>query len=239
MTFPRGRPCTAHALRATFRLDSPVKNPHTDPFQTPSKLGHPSYPSLRQLRTTFPSHQMPKHTRPCFKELHSRMLEHPNNELFRTTVSAGRSFTHSRGQRYVFCRWCGHHHAGGSGESHGSRRGQSQLVGGQMDHSSLGTQTQDCRGLKRGAPMYRMSVCKQCEQILVCDIVALSQWFSGWMARTYNEEVPGARGRPMPQQWCVHQHVFTESMPRDMFVVIGKGRGPQHNNGNQTLGLNV
>ena len=33
------------ALRATFRLDSPVENPHTDPFQTPSKLGHPSYPN--------------------------------------------------------------------------------------------------------------------------------------------------------------------------------------------------
>ena len=36
----RGDPCTARAmrtLRATFRLDSPVKNPHTNPFQTPSK----------------------------------------------------------------------------------------------------------------------------------------------------------------------------------------------------------
>ena len=41
------------------RLDSLVKKPHTDPFQTPSKLGQPSYPSSRRLRTTFPSHQMP------------------------------------------------------------------------------------------------------------------------------------------------------------------------------------
>ena len=47
------------ALRATVRLDSPVKNPHTDPFQTPSKLGHPYYPSSRRLGTNFPSHQMP------------------------------------------------------------------------------------------------------------------------------------------------------------------------------------
>ena len=55
----RGNPCTALALCATVRLDCLVKNPHTDPFQTPSKLGHPSYPSSRRLRTTFPSHQMP------------------------------------------------------------------------------------------------------------------------------------------------------------------------------------
>ena len=57
----RGNPCTARASRtlcATFRLDSPVKNPHTNPFQTP-KLGHPSYTSLRQLGTTCASHQMP------------------------------------------------------------------------------------------------------------------------------------------------------------------------------------
>ena len=33
------------ALRAALRLDSPMKNPHTDTFQTPSKLGHPSYPN--------------------------------------------------------------------------------------------------------------------------------------------------------------------------------------------------
>ena len=52
------------ALRATFRLDSPVKNPHTNPFQTPSELGHPSYPSSRRLRTTFPSHQMPRNNVP-------------------------------------------------------------------------------------------------------------------------------------------------------------------------------
>ena len=36
-------------LHTTFRLHSPVKNPHTDPFQTSSKLGHPSYPSSRRL----------------------------------------------------------------------------------------------------------------------------------------------------------------------------------------------
>ena len=47
------------ALRATFRLHFPVKKRHTDPFQTPSKVGHPSYPSSRRLGTTFPSHQMP------------------------------------------------------------------------------------------------------------------------------------------------------------------------------------
>ena len=47
------------ALRATnFSLRSPVKNPHTNTFQTPSKLGHPCYTSSRHLRTTFPSHQM-------------------------------------------------------------------------------------------------------------------------------------------------------------------------------------
>ena len=44
-------PCTARALRATFRLDSPVKKPHTDPFQTPSKLGHPSYPNAPKSST--------------------------------------------------------------------------------------------------------------------------------------------------------------------------------------------
>ena len=47
----RGNPCTARALRATFRLDSPVKNPHTDPFQTPSKLGHPSYPNAPKFKS--------------------------------------------------------------------------------------------------------------------------------------------------------------------------------------------
>ena len=45
----RGNPCTARARRATFRLDSSVKNPHTNPFQTPSKLGHPSYPNAPKL----------------------------------------------------------------------------------------------------------------------------------------------------------------------------------------------
>ena len=40
------------ALRATFRLDSPVKHPHTDdPFQTPSKLGHPSYPNAPKFKS--------------------------------------------------------------------------------------------------------------------------------------------------------------------------------------------
>ena len=39
------------ALRATFRLDSPLKNPHTDPFQTPSKLGHPSYPNAPKFKS--------------------------------------------------------------------------------------------------------------------------------------------------------------------------------------------
>ena len=39
------------ALRATFRLDFPVKNPHTDPFQTPSKLGHPSYPNAPKFKS--------------------------------------------------------------------------------------------------------------------------------------------------------------------------------------------
>ena len=39
------------ALRATFRLDSAVKNPHTDPFQTPSKLGHPSYPNAPKFKS--------------------------------------------------------------------------------------------------------------------------------------------------------------------------------------------
>ena len=53
------RPCTELALRATYRPDSPVNNPHTDPFQTSSKLGHPSYPTSRRWRTTFRSHQMP------------------------------------------------------------------------------------------------------------------------------------------------------------------------------------
>ena len=47
------------ALCTTFRLDSLVKNSHTGPFQTHSKLDHPSYPSSRLLRITFPSHQMP------------------------------------------------------------------------------------------------------------------------------------------------------------------------------------
>ena len=46
-----GNPCTARALRATFRLDSPMKNPHTDPFQTPSKLGHPSYPNAPKFKS--------------------------------------------------------------------------------------------------------------------------------------------------------------------------------------------
>ena len=48
MPWPLGEPLhctrTSRALRATFRLDSLMKNPHTDPFQTSSKLGHPSYP---------------------------------------------------------------------------------------------------------------------------------------------------------------------------------------------------
>ena len=39
------------ALCATFGLDSPVKNPCTDPFQTPSKLGHPSYPNAPKFRS--------------------------------------------------------------------------------------------------------------------------------------------------------------------------------------------
>ena len=43
----RGRPCTARY----FRLDSPVKNPRTDPFQTPSQLGHPSYPNAPKVRS--------------------------------------------------------------------------------------------------------------------------------------------------------------------------------------------
>ena len=55
----RGNPCTTFAHRTTFRLDSPVQHPLTDPFQIPSKLGHLSYPSSRRLRTTFPSHEMP------------------------------------------------------------------------------------------------------------------------------------------------------------------------------------
>ena len=37
------------APRATFTLDSPVKNPHTDSFQTPSKLGHPGYPNAPKI----------------------------------------------------------------------------------------------------------------------------------------------------------------------------------------------
>ena len=62
LTFPRmvfktpvwGNPCTARtsrALHATFRLDSPVKKPHTDPFQTPSKLGNPSYPNAPKFKS--------------------------------------------------------------------------------------------------------------------------------------------------------------------------------------------
>ena len=40
------------ALRATFRLDSLVKNPHTDPFQTHSRLlGHPSYPNAPKSKS--------------------------------------------------------------------------------------------------------------------------------------------------------------------------------------------
>ena len=46
-----GNPCNARALRATFRLDSPVKNPHTGPFQTPSKLGHPSDPNAPKFKS--------------------------------------------------------------------------------------------------------------------------------------------------------------------------------------------
>ena len=46
-----GDPCTARALRATFRLDSPMKIPHTDPFQTPSNLGHPSYPNAPKFKS--------------------------------------------------------------------------------------------------------------------------------------------------------------------------------------------
>ena len=42
LDFPLG---AALALRATFRRDSPPKNPQADPFQTPSKLGHPNYPT--------------------------------------------------------------------------------------------------------------------------------------------------------------------------------------------------
>ena len=42
---------TSRALRTTFRLDSPVKNPHTDPFQTPSKLGYPSYPNAPRFNS--------------------------------------------------------------------------------------------------------------------------------------------------------------------------------------------
>ena len=44
-----GEPLHCAALRATFRLDSHVKNPHTDPFQTPSKLGHSSYPNAPKI----------------------------------------------------------------------------------------------------------------------------------------------------------------------------------------------
>ena len=47
----RGRPCTTRPLRATFRLDSPMKNPHANPFQTPSKLGHLSSPNAPKFRS--------------------------------------------------------------------------------------------------------------------------------------------------------------------------------------------
>ena len=42
---------TSRTLRATFRLDSPMKNPHTDPFQTPLKLGHTSYPNAPKSKS--------------------------------------------------------------------------------------------------------------------------------------------------------------------------------------------
>ena len=48
---PLHYPRTLRAVRATFRLDSPVKNP---PFQTPSKLGHPSYPNAPKSRSLKP-----------------------------------------------------------------------------------------------------------------------------------------------------------------------------------------
>ena len=49
----RGNPCTARARRAhcALILDSPMKNPHTDPFQTPSKLGHHSYPNAPKFKS--------------------------------------------------------------------------------------------------------------------------------------------------------------------------------------------
>ena len=52
------------ALRATFRLDSPVKKPHASPFQTPSKSGHPSYPSSSWLRTTCHEIMSPESLKP-------------------------------------------------------------------------------------------------------------------------------------------------------------------------------
>ena len=35
-------------LACPFGLDSPMISPHTEPFQTPSKIGHPNYPSSTQ-----------------------------------------------------------------------------------------------------------------------------------------------------------------------------------------------
>ena len=35
-----------------FRLDFPLESPQTNPFQTPSKWGHPNYPSLTQFLAT-------------------------------------------------------------------------------------------------------------------------------------------------------------------------------------------
>ena len=42
---------------ANFFTKFPFEEPQTHPFQTPSKLGHPSYPIWRQLQATFPSHK--------------------------------------------------------------------------------------------------------------------------------------------------------------------------------------
>ena len=39
------------ALPATFTPDSLVKNPHTDPFQTGSKLGHPNSPNAPKFES--------------------------------------------------------------------------------------------------------------------------------------------------------------------------------------------
>ena len=56
------------ALHATFRLDSPAKNRHTDPFQTPSKLGHPSYPTPLNLgHPNYPSSIQMQATFPLYK----------------------------------------------------------------------------------------------------------------------------------------------------------------------------